>query len=162
MFKNYLGLKLTRKGSKRFNGSSKSGKQWPALGVGEKRERLALLQPRGLEKGEVKLRLRLQRRACWQAGAGVSEGGALRPGLQGMEKLQTGSDATPKRSSLCWDEKHHWQDTHRDGKYIQVHRKENIHPVSLLQPRVSFGHPRCQRVAGHKCGLQSTSPSITS
>lgn len=43
----------------------------------------------------MKLRLRLQWGVCWQAGAGVSEGGALRPGLQGMEKLQAGSDATP-------------------------------------------------------------------
>lgn len=52
----------------------------------------------------MKLRFGLLWRVCWQAGAGVSEGGALRPGLQGMEELQTGSDAVPKRSCPCWDE----------------------------------------------------------
>lgn len=59
-------------------------------------------------------------------------GVALRPGLQGMEKLQIGSDVVPTRSCLCWGEKHCWQDIHRNGKYTQAHRKNVLSPSSSL------------------------------
>ena len=49
-------------------------------------------------------------------------GVALRPGLQGMEKLQIGSDVVRTRSCLCWGEKHCWQDIHRNGKYKPTER----------------------------------------